>query len=105
MPYGVIISTAEADLVRAIWGDAGVPMIRTESNVLWFDPHAGKRIVTAISEFDLGAEHDENTQRRLLDRIAALVGKPLVDVQPAPIASEPETMHIEDNEPEAEATV
>lgn len=105
MPYGVIISTAEADLVRAIWGDEGVPMIRTESNVLWFDPRAGKRIVTAISEFDLGAEHEVNTQRRLLDRLAALVGKSLVDVQPVPVASEPETVHIEDNEADAEADV
>jgi len=105
MPYGVIISTAEADLVRAIWGQDGVPMIRTESNVVWFDPAAGKRIVTAIAEFDLGVEHEENTKRRLLDRIAALIGKSLVDVQPVPVATEPETVHIEDNEADAEADV
>lgn len=103
MPYAVIVSSAEGELVRAIWGDEGSPTIKATGNLLYFDPRQGKRISTAVGEFTLPDSLGENVRRRLLERIAALCGPSLLEQTSNPIASEPETTHKEDNEADAEA--
>lgn len=101
MPYGIAVTRTEADIIRTIWGVEGVDMIRAVQNIIWFDPRRGKSIVTAIADYDFGDDRDPNAVRRLLERIASLCGKSLLTPASMPVAPEPESVHIEEEETEA----
>lgn len=95
MPYGIVVTPPEAELIRSIWGADGVDMIHVQRNIAWFDPKRGKTIVSAILDHKLDETQDEDGKRRLLNRIAALCGKTLLEPTREPIAKESETVHIE----------
>lgn len=101
MPYGIVVTPPEAELIRSIWGAEGVEMIHVQRNIAWFDPKRGKTIVSAILDHKLDPSQDEDGKRRLLNRITALCGKTLLEPEKEPIAPEPQAVHIEDNEADA----
>ena len=82
MPYGIVISPAERELVRLVWPtpEDGLPV--TVGRLTSFDPNKGRQILADLAAYELVDPDDQVTRTRFVTRVADLCGTRLLDNLP-----------------------